>query len=280
MKNTVLDSPLNQVDYQSSSKRKQQKRSQTRRRQKVIGLVQFCLAMGIGFGLFHFFQHPLWYITDIQVQGLNQYNRRFILNYLSHQELTDRHLLLLNPQEIQKELLSYPMLKSVQINRYLWPSQLVVQLQGRQPVFRIYLENNTYTEANSILIDEEGTILPISPTIHPQSKLLLSLEPSQTKKITPEILTTIAKLKDYYSSDKIAIEGVFNLSQLNNVILRTPSIPVPVWLGTLDDLTIKMGLLSSLQSLIEQYKSQVEYIDLRYWKHPVLKTTSSVRTDS
>lgn len=223
---------------------------------------------------------PIWIVQEVRPHGLSSYSTRYVLNYLNGKKLTGQHLLQINPLEIRKELLNYPLLKEVRVERRLFPALVNIFITERKPAFRLFYEppgQQAYTTEQSGLLDEEGLILNIPDTHTPPHTILTSLERKKLKKgqLQPEQLTLLHQLNGLYQKKQLPIQGIYNISNPENIILRTPEINAPIWLGKPENLSLKLGLLVPLNDIIVKQNRPIACIDLRFWKHPVIRTQSS-----
>jgi len=227
--------------------------------------------------LFQIWTAPFWQVQEIRPHGLSNYSTRYVLGYLSGKKLEGKHLLQINPLEIKKELMDYPLLKDVRVERSFFPTRVNIHVVERKPAYRLFYEEPThlpYSNNLSFLIDEEGYLLNIPDGHTPSHTIMTSLEKKRLKKgkLTPEHLLLLNQLNALYQKKQLSVQGVYNLSNPENIILRAPEIGVPVWLGKAESLPVKLGLLQPVLEISKKQPKPVDYIDLRFWKHPVLKT--------
>lgn len=255
------------------------KRKQRKRKNRMLNFGRLLVMVLLGIGLWHFWQHPFWLVQTVQFHGLSPYNKQYVHSFINSTELKNKHILAINPVELQKKLLEYPLLKDAQVVRQLWPARLSIHIVERKPAYRVYIEARStqgYVDKNSVLIDREGKVLVLPTKIKPEKSLLLSVNhPTVLENMTAETLDAIHKLNQLYESKRIAIQGVYNISNPANIILKSPDVKYPVWLGSLEDLPIKLRLIDPLQELTLKQMAPVLYVDLRFWRHPVLKIKNS-----
>ncbi|PIQ24293.1 hypothetical protein COW36_23855 [bacterium (Candidatus Blackallbacteria) CG17_big_fil_post_rev_8_21_14_2_50_48_46] len=248
-----------------------------KRKKRVPDYWRIMAAMLLSSILWQIWTSSLWQIQEVRPHGLSHYSTRFVLSYLDGKHLMGQHLLQVNPLVLQKELMDYPLLKSVNVERSLFPTVVNIFVIERKPTYRLFFERpnaQVYTPEHSSLMDEEGVLLNIPDTSTPAHTVLASVD----KKILkmghlPETqLNILNLLNGLYQKKQLPIQGVYNLSNPENIILRTPEINSPIWLGKPEQLSLKLGLLPSLTQITAKQSQLVESIDLRFWKHPVIKT--------
>lgn len=227
--------------------------------------------------LWHIWTAPIWMVQEVRPYGLSHYSTHYVLSYLNGKKFTGQHLLQINPLEIRKELLDYPLLKEVRVERVLFPTRVNILITERKPAFRLFYEPSSqqgYTTEQSVLLDEEGVILHISEVQTPPHTVLTSLERNKLKKgrLSPEQLALLHQLNGLYQKKQLPIQGIYNISNPENIILRTPEMSAPIWLGKAENLPLKLSLLSPLNDIIAKQSQPIVYIDLRFWKHPVIRT--------
>lgn len=251
----------------------------SRRKPQRKGFDYFGLmgVMILSSALWQIWTAPFWLVEEVRPHGLSNYSTRYVLGYLSGKKLEGKHLLQINPLELQKELMDYPLLKEVRVERSFFPTRVNIHVIERKPAYRLFYEppqQGPYSNTDSFLIDEEGYSLNIPDAHSPSHTIMTSLEKKQIKKgkLSPEHLLLLNQLNALYQQKQLPIQGVYNLSNPENLILRAPEIGVPVWLGKAESLSVKLGLLQPVLEISKKQPKPVDYIDLRFWKHPVLKT--------
>jgi cell division septal protein FtsQ len=227
--------------------------------------------------LWQIWMAPFWQIKEVRPHGLSNYSTRYVLGYLNSKKLEGKHMLQVNPLELRKELLDYPLLKDVRVERSFFPSLINVFATERKPAYRLFFEApnlQAYSTEHSFLIDEEGVLLNIPDTNSPAYKVLTSIEKKAIKKgkLSPEHLLLLNQLNQLYQNKQLNIQGVYNLTNPENIILRSPELNTPVWLGKAENLPVKLGLLDPVREISKKQPKSIDYIDLRFWKHPVLRT--------
>jgi cell division protein FtsQ len=114
--------------------RRQQFRRE-RRNIRLLGLWRFCLAVALAGGIGWASQQPLWQLkvpTQIQIVGNQHLERQQI--YQALKLPLPIGILAIDPEQLQKVLLSDLPLRSAQVRRQLLPPAVLVQVEERQPV--------------------------------------------------------------------------------------------------------------------------------------------------
>ena len=220
---------------------------------------------------------PLWSIQEVKLYGLSPHTHRHVIDYFQKHQIEGKHLLQVNPARLRDELLKFTLIQDVHIERHLFPPQLMVRVTERKPAFRIMLEADPKQPQRKgpghVLIDVEGRVLTVPANTRPDQKLVASLAASKlTQTLDRERLEVLHQLNAHLNAGQLAYPGVYNLNNPQNVILRRPDAATPIWLGKPQDLALKLSLLTPIQQLASKQRESIEYIDLRFWRHPVLKT--------
>src|SRR5262249_3936418 len=84
-----------------------------------------------------------------------------------------------------------------------------------------------------------------------------------------EQLNAIRVIEHFRTNKKIKDLGAFNITNPENIILNTEK--NKILLGSLDEFILKINTIPVIESLSKNSKNELEYIDVRYWKNPVLK---------
>jgi cell division septal protein FtsQ len=249
--------------------------SQSQRRKKQLdywGLMALMILFSI---LWHIWISPMWLIREVRPFGASQYSTRDVLNYLNSRHLTGQHLLRVNPTQIRQELLKFPLLKEVRVERRLFPALINLYLTERKPAFRIYQEipGKAYVSSQSVLVDDEGMILKISDTRTPPHTVWAAVDASALRagRLSAEHLRVLLFLNTLYQNRQLSVQGVYNISRTDHLVLRLPDGSPPVWLGAPEQLPLKLSLLQPLVDLAARDQRRVRFFDLRNWETPVIK---------
>lgn len=235
------------------------------------------LLMAIIASLWGLWAPPLWSVQEVKLYGLSPHTHKHVVDYFQKHHIKGKHLLQINPLRLRNELLQFTLIQDVHIERHLFPPQLMVRVTERKPAFRIVLEADPKQPATKgpahVLVDVEGRVLNVPPSTRPDQKLVASLAVSKLQKnLDRERLEVLHQLNAHLNAGQLPYPGVYNLDNPQNVILRRPDATTPIWLGKPQDLALKLSLLSPIQQLAAKQREPIEYIDLRFWRHPVLKT--------
>lgn len=231
------------------------------------------LLMAIIASLWGLWAPPLWSIQEVKLYGLSPHTHKHVIDYFQKHRIEGKHLLQVNPVRLRDELLQFTLIQDVHIERHLFPPQLMVRVTERKPAFRIVLEQAPLKSPGHVLIDVEGRVLNVPPSTRPDQKLVASLTANKLQKtLDRERLEVLHQLNAHLNAGQLPYPGIYNLDNPQNVILRRPDATTPIWLGKPQDLALKLSLLSPIQQLAGKQREPIEYIDLRFWRHPVLKT--------
>lgn len=234
-------------------------------------------AMVLGSLLFSLWTARFWILTEIQIKGTSPYTRTYLEAYLKDHRLINQHVLTLNPLKLQEELRKNPLIRDAQIERELLPSRITIRVQERKPAFLVYRQGEAYNRKKAYVIDHEGIVLPLpAETVTEQaSNIHVSVQAQLVKDRLPEKQQDILRgLEALWEQKLLPIRGVYNISDPNNLILYQAKPAMTIWLGKPEDLPIKLKLIPATLESAQIEPGAVAYIDLRFWKHPVIKTRS------
>jgi len=234
-------------------------------------------AMVMASGLWMIWTAPFWQIETIEIRGTSPHTLTYLQDFLAQAQIKGKHLLGFNPLELEQQVEQNPLVKNAQFERELLPTRLVIKVQERTPAYLVLHEKRyyTYTPAASFVIDYEGVVLPLPPNTVPASELRVSIEPELVKAQFPAPqLDLLRQLETLQDQKKLNVKGVFNLSNPQNIILQLEEPALKIWLGRAEDLPIKLRLIEPTLKTAELEKAKIDYVDLRFWKHPVVKTRS------
>ncbi|MEZ0373596.1 MAG: cell division protein FtsQ/DivIB [Candidatus Sericytochromatia bacterium] len=256
-------------------------------------------AMILGSSLFMIWSAPVWRIQSVDIRGTSPYTRKYLETFLKTHALIGEHILRLNPLLLKQQVLKNPLVRDAQFERELLPTRLTVKVQERKPAHLVYRQQDKHPlidKHKAWILDHEGVVLPLPSAAAPDQLVQVSVSPALVKQRLPQaqldllrqleilaqqkLLPLEAQLKpeDTSSSEQQAPPpdtgrpaGVYDLSNPQNLMLYLAQPPITVWLGRSEDLLIKLKLIQPTLETAKQETGQIEYIDLRFWKHPVLK---------
>ncbi len=230
-------------------------------------------AMVLGSCLWMIWTASFWYIQNIEVRGASIYTDKYVQEFLVSQDLINKHILQINPLELKNELVKSPLVKDAKFEREVLPTRLTVKVQERQAAFLVYQQIPGAKISNTpfYIVDHEGVILPLPEDVVDDKELKIRLDPKQVKQdISAEHMETLRQLDLLHRQKHLEIEGVFDISELQNIILYLPDPLLTVWLGRMEDIPHKIKLIEPVLKAAETPESQIQYIDLRL-KDPVVK---------
>lgn len=216
-----------------------------------------------------------WWIQNIDIRGSSPHTQAWLEQLVSEQNIQGQHLLRLNPLTLKDLAEQNPLVQTAQFERELLPTRLVIKVQERKAAYLILHEKKHYAYSvnASSVIDHEGVVLPL-PTSHaPKSSLQISASPEllQTTLPAPN-LDLLRQLETLQAQGRLQVDGVFNISNPQNLILHLNQSNLKVWLGRAEDLPVKLQLIEASLKTAEKEQADIAYLDLRFWKHPVIKT--------
>lgn len=248
------------------------------KRTDYVGLM---LCMIMASGLFVLWTAQFWNIQQVEVKGATVNTERYVQAFIEKEKLQGKHLLKVNPLVLKKILAANPLVKQVTFEREILPAHLTLKVQERLPRYLLYTAIPPYDKSTQKLqpverfakiVDAEGIILPLPAKRFEYIGPYFYLKPGLIKKkLSVEHLNLIRELEALDEKQLLAHGGVFDLSNPQNLIFHLNDPPLRVWLGMPEDLLLKMQLIDSTNKGSGVSESEIEYIDLRFWKHPVVK---------
>ncbi|MBF2054388.1 MAG: cell division protein FtsQ/DivIB [Candidatus Sericytochromatia bacterium] len=216
-----------------------------------------------------------WWIQNIEIRGSSPHTQAWLEQLVSAQNIKGQHVLRLNPLTLKDLAEQNPLVQTAQFERELLPTRLVIKVQERKAAYLILHEKKHYAYSvnASSVIDHEGVVLPLPASHAPKSLLQISADPGllQTVLPTPN-LDLLRQLETLQSQGRLQVDGVFNISNPQNLILHLNERNLKVWLGRAEDLPVKLQLIEASLKTAEKEQADIAYLDLRFWKHPVIKT--------
>lgn len=253
-------------------------KSPTRTRRKVIDYWQIMAGMALGSLLFLLWSAPFWSIQSVDIRGTSSYTRKYLEDFLKAKSLVGLHILKLNPLTIKQQVLKNPLVRNVQFERELLPTRLTIKVQERKAAHLVYRQQGQFPlldKHKAWILDHEGVVLPLPADAAPEQMVQVSMQPAKLKQKLPQTQLDLLRQLEALAQQKILpVEGVFDLSNPQNLILHLKEPAVRIWLGKAEELFIKLKLIEPVLQTAKQQNqaySGIDYIDLRLWKHPVIK---------
>ncbi len=254
------------------------KKHRALQRTDYVGIM---LCMILSTGLFLLWTAHFWEIATVEVKGTTPNTHDYVSAFVQKEKLQGSHLLRINPLVLKKELEKSPLVKHVTFEREILPAALTLKVQERLPHYLLYHGLPTYDKktqqyltqpSQRTIIDAEGIVLPLSGKSFDYSGPLLYLNPSQFKgKVSLTHLNLIRELDALAEKEVLQYTGVFDVSDPQNLVFHGGDPALKVWLGMPEEILLKMQLIESTFKASEVPPSEIEYIDLRFWQHPVVK---------
>lgn len=243
--------------------------------------VGIMLCMILSTGLFLLWTAHFWKITTVEVKGTSANTQTYVENFVAQEKLQGSHLLQINPLRLKAALENSPLVKHVTFEREILPAALTIKVQERLPHYLLYHALPVYDQKTQkysanpsqwTIIDAEGIVLPLSGKSFEYSGPVLYLNPSHFKeKVSMTHLNLIRALDAFAEKEVLPYAGVFDVSDPQNLVFHGSKPPVKVWLGIPEDILLKMQLIEPTFKASGASESEIEYIDLRFWQHPVVK---------
>lgn len=242
------------------------RRKQFHKYKAMLGISKTIVYASIFFGVYYLWNLPFWNIENVELNGLSNIGYNYIKKF-NLKNFSQQHLLLINPYKLKMALENERVFREVSINRSLFPATLQINFTERLPYLTIYEAK----KESDVTIDDEGVVL----TYTKKGKNILNFSLSEIKnnKLTNDQLNAVKVIDSFIKSKKIPDIKVFDLTNPSNIILNTEK--NKILLGDLEEFVMKIRTISQLETLSKNTKNELEYIDIRYWKNPVLKVKES-----
>ena len=232
-------------------------------------------------GLFVLWTAQFWNIQQVEIKGATVNTENYVQAFVEKEQLQGKHLLKVNPLELKKALEANPLVKQVTFEREILPANLTLKVQERLPRYLLYSTLPLYdktakklqlTERYAKIIDAEGIVLPIPAKRFEYVGPHFYLKPGLIKKkLSVDHLNLIRELEALDEKRLLEHSGVFDISDPQNLVFHLNDPALRIWLGMPEDLLLKMQLIDSTYKGSDVPEPEIEYIDLRFWKHPVVK---------
>lgn len=226
-----------------------------------------------------FINLPLWDIREVEVAG-NQYLFRDDILKLADIPLGD-NIFLTRFGKARKALEKIVQIEKVNFKRRL-PHCLEIQIIERKP-FAVAI-----ISGNSAIIDSQGYILDAGSGILPiTGKFILPHVPIDSSKLPVISGINESELVDGYFIKKEFSQAVFDLFPKLTVFFKQSNLHmqfnglddvsvlindiVKVRFGSIDNMEEKMRVLKHLLDISIAKTNEIEYIDVRLTKNPVIK---------
>jgi hypothetical protein len=235
-------------------------------------------------GLYWLMDQPFWLVAEARATSPDATITTWAKSQL--QPAVGLHMLQVDPQRWTQRLEANPLIKRATVRRWLFPARLEASISVRRPWFVAEWPvtpgsdspaqaSGSDTPVMSGLIDRDGHVLPVPAATKTESEQRFRVPPPHGNLIAPEVMAGIAVLLAYQQHDPLPDGGTFDLTRPQNVLWRTNGITV--WLGDVaefpDQLQVKLGgILPLLLPLAKEKGKNLQYLDIRDWQNPVLKT--------
>ena len=249
-------------------------RPRRHKRQRKVAYWQIMAAMILSSSLFSIWTASFWRIQETEIRGTSDYTRKFMETFLAEQKIVNRHILSINPIQLKTKAEQNPLIQDIQIERQLLPSKLTLKIQERKAAYLVkYQPEGQQAQEQYFVIDLEGIILPLPIESVTHTSIQTIINPALVNsRFLQEQLELLRHLERLYQQNLISVQGLYDLSDPQNLILYQIDPLLTVWLGRPEDLPIKLQLMKPTLSSSQKKFENIEYIDLRFLKHPVVKT--------
>ena len=232
-------------------------------------------------GLFMLWTAHFWEVERVEIKGATANTEAHLNAFVEAEQLQGKHLLRINPLTLRAQLEQSPLIKYVALEREILPAVLTLKVQERLPRYflhskmPVYDKNTKKYSAQSTaltVIDGEGFVLPLASQRFEYAGPEMYLKPSVYQdKISEQHLNIVRVLDGFYDKQLLNHVGVFDISDPKNLVFHLAEPALKVWLGIPEDLILKMQLIESTYQASEAPQASIDYIDLRFWDHPVVR---------
>lgn len=231
----------------------------------IIRISKYSFFSAIFYGIYLLWNMPFWNIQIVEINGVSPMGYNYIEKFNLVKNYQSTNILSLDPSKLKKALDNNRIFKEININRKLFPSILQIDFIERLPYMTIFDEK----KGSDITIDEDGIVLTYTKKFNNSGISNYSIKNIKNYKITEEQVNAIRVIEHFIQTKKIPDMKVFDLTNPNNIILHTDKNIILI--GDLEDFIMKIKTIFQLEALSKNTKNELEYIDVRYWKNPVLK---------
>lgn len=260
-----------------SQRRKKLRRQ--RRTKQLRSAVQFIVVSAFAAGAIWALRQPVWVIRNVnqlRVEG-NQYLSVQTIRKLVPMTYP-QSIFRTQPDAIAAELKSKAPFDYVQVDRQLFPPELIVRVQERTPVATVYSKNQAGGQQPmpkpDVLLDAQGNVMPLAR--------YQSLEPT----LELPLLRVLGDPKTYQQQWPTAYQQIQqSIVPIQQVDWRRPDYLIlqtdfgPVHLGAYSQPLFERQLraLAKLKGLTKTVKKeQIDYIDLQNPDAPALQKKASL----
>jgi hypothetical protein len=231
----------------------------------LIRLIKLAIFCTIFYGLYLLWNMNFWLVESVELNGLSNTGYHYVSKFSLEKKFIGQNILEVNPAKVNNILQNIRLFKEIKAYRTIFPAILTINFVERTPYLTVYEEASN----QDIIIDEEGVALISTQNINKEVKQVYTLKKIINYKITPEQLNAIKVIEKLRNYKKIDDLGAYDLSNPKNIVLNTPE--NHILLGNLEDFVTKIKTVPVIESLSKTNKNELEYIDIRYWRNPVLK---------
>lgn len=239
-----------------------QKQKVLHRLKALFRIINLALLSAFLYGFYIFWDLPFWKVQQIEMSGLSNIGYQYISKLNPEKSYMGHHILKLDSTLISKKLSDFRIFEYVSVNRRIFPTKLYINFYERIPYITIYQSS----KEKEVTLDEEGVVLTY--LVPNKTRSIYNINKINNYKLQDKQINTIRVIENLRNAKKIEDIGVFDISNPNNLILKTDE--NKIILGNTDDLPMKINSIRALESLSKTTKNELEYIDVRYWRNPVL----------
>jgi cell division septal protein FtsQ len=231
----------------------------------LIRLLKLAILGAIFYGLFLLWNMDFWLVKQVELNGLNRIGYTYVAKFSLDKKFVGQSILDINPAKVNNILQNIRLFKEIKAYRTIFPAVLTIDFVERTPYITVYEESSDH----DLIIDEEGVALISGHNFKNETRSVFTLKKINNYKISSDQLNAIKVIEKLRNNKKIEDLGTFDITSPKNIVLNTSG--NHILLGNLEDFVTKIKTIPVIESLSKNNKNELEYIDIRYWRNPVLK---------
>ncbi len=269
---------LEASERQAWMKSRRQKRKVARHvRVRQQMLRYFLMVLLVGSGAF-FLSHSPWSIQDldkgVEVSGNNYLATSKVKNILS--KYVDTPIFQIDPKKVEKEVEALESVKFAFVRRYVFPRpRVIIKVKEEFPWASLTSDPEKPIQ---YVIAESGRLVPVDKfPSYPKPKLLFSANVQKGKAnhlFSDQEVKQWATWIKYIESQTEEKVALVDLRRQFDVRVQTDKTTFRIGIPD-TTLTQRLGRLSSIMASVEQFREQLEFVDLALDNNVPIKLTST-----
>jgi cell division protein FtsQ len=229
-------------------------------------LVSFFLFMG-HWGYVHLLGDPFFRVREVEVEGNRKITKEALLSLTMMEGMPN--LFSVNLEEVVKRIESHPWIESVRV-RKVFPNKILIQIEERQPMAIIQLEELYYIDAEGEIFSPVGDKDEYNyPYITGLTRSILEKDPTEATRLITKALELL-KIVDREKIPPLEEISEIHLEKVFGIHCFTKSEGVEVKMGW-EDFGEKLKRLSLIWSDLRKRGFSVTSIDCSNLERMVVK---------